>query len=65
MGKINDWLNPLKRDGIVKVNYENTTLKEDYIGSYLVFWFPCAFVRIHFAHRFVNWFAGRGLQSSS
>ncbi len=35
-GEINGWLNPLKRDGIVKVNYENTTLKEDYIGSYRV-----------------------------
>ena len=35
-GEINDWLNPLKHDGVVKINYENTTIKEDYIGSYLV-----------------------------
>jgi hypothetical protein len=35
-GEINDWLNPLKRDGIVKINYENTMLSEDYIGSYPV-----------------------------
>jgi len=25
-----------KNDGVVKINYENTTLKKDYIGSYLV-----------------------------
>ncbi|MDM8561250.1 hypothetical protein [Candidatus Parabeggiatoa sp. HSG14] len=35
-GEINDWLNPLRHDGIVKINYENTTLKEDYLGSYPV-----------------------------
>ncbi len=35
-GEINDWLNPLKRDGIVKINYENTALSEDYVGSYPV-----------------------------
>jgi hypothetical protein len=34
--EINDWLNPLKCDGIVKINYENTTLNEDYLGSYPV-----------------------------
>ena len=33
-GEINDWLNPLKHEGIIKINYENTTLKEDYLDSY-------------------------------
>jgi hypothetical protein len=34
--EINEWLNPLKREGIVNLNYENTSLLEDYIRPYSV-----------------------------
>jgi len=34
--KINGWLNSLKNEGIVKINYEETELLDDNLGSYIV-----------------------------